>query len=216
VAVLALVRRSFNSETRFVSWGQPARTDDHGMYRVYGVPPGHYSLAVISSADQGPPDASASSFYGSSDLARAVFFELQAGETRTAMNLLSSGIADRSRPEDDLKIAFAPGPSEKFPERKAQSGEASGAGEISGALIDPEGGPVKGVVILSVAEGEGDVQVAEAGADGRFRFAAVPSGRYRLAGMERLTSADYLDPVEAPTLITVEPGKRTVMRLVRK
>lgn len=82
--VIALVRRSVDGEVRFMREGEPARADDRGSYRLFGLAPAIYSVAIIPSGDPAVSELSAPVTYRS-------FFEIRAGETRTAVNFNAMG-----------------------------------------------------------------------------------------------------------------------------
>ena len=88
-AVVALVRRKINGEVRFVPAGQPVPSDDHGIYRIFGLPPGTYSVAAVPNYDSAAAGLFAPAIYGS-------FFELKAGETRTGVNLTAGALQEQS------------------------------------------------------------------------------------------------------------------------
>jgi hypothetical protein len=88
--VLAIARRGAEARTGFTPVGEAARTDDMGRYRLFGLPPGHYSVVVVPGGwDE--TEASAPVFYGSGDAGHAVFFKLQPGEVRTSVDLIVAG-----------------------------------------------------------------------------------------------------------------------------
>ena len=95
-------------------------------------------------------------------------------------------------------------------------------GEISGRVTTQEDKPATGLVVLSLADGEGAIQVARLDAEGRYRSGDVLAGTYRLMALGSLNSTDYLDPLEAPNLgaklVVVEAGRNVTsdLRLVRK
>ena len=89
VTVMALVRRKVNGEVRFVAAGQPARSDDHGAYRLFGLSPATYSVAAVPDYDSAAAGLLAPALYGS-------FFELKAGETRTSVNLTAGASQEQS------------------------------------------------------------------------------------------------------------------------
>jgi outer membrane receptor protein involved in Fe transport len=74
----------------------------------------------------------------------------------------------------------------------AQPGLAqTGAGVLEGAVPDADGGALPGVTVTLTNTATGYSRVAPTGADGRFRFAAVPIGdyqvRFELSGFSTLT-----------------------------
>jgi hypothetical protein len=90
--VVAIVRRSVHGESRFTALGEAGHTDDMGGYRLHGLPPGHYSVALVPAGEDTSVPVFAPVFYpGVSGPGRAVFFELNPGETRTSVNLTAAG-----------------------------------------------------------------------------------------------------------------------------
>ncbi len=90
VTVTAVVRRSINGDTRVVPTGDTIPTDDGGRYRLYGLLPGHYSVAAIANGNTAGSEVFAPVCYPGSG--EAEFFDLKAGEVRTSVNLI---LADR-------------------------------------------------------------------------------------------------------------------------
>jgi hypothetical protein len=209
--VIALVRRSVGGEMRLVRFGQLGHTDDNGRYRLHGLPPGHYTVAVIPEESESIADGLA--FYGSPDSSHAVFFPVEPGEIRTSVNLTAWG---GSPQKGDPQVDFAPESLVKPDEDSEEIVSAIASGGISCAVTAEEGKPATGVVLLSPADGKGRTQVAHVDANSRCQFAGVPIGKYRLMAVERLNSIDYLDPVEAPTVVVVEAGRITEARLVQR
>lgn len=86
----------------------------------------------------------------------------------------------------------------------------SATGEISGVVGGADAPTTTGMVILSPADGEGAVQVAQVDAAGRYAFGHVVAGEYLLVARKALDSTNYLDAVESPKLgtklVTVEAG----------
>jgi hypothetical protein len=63
-----------------------------GRYRLHGLPPGHYSAALVPSGEDASAPVLAPVYYpGVSDPAKAVFFELKPGETEPSVNLTAAG-----------------------------------------------------------------------------------------------------------------------------
>lgn len=92
--VLAIARRGAEGATRFTPVGLEGHTDDLGRYRLFGLPPGHYTVVALLGGWY-RTEAFAPVFYGSADPGKAVFFELQPGEVRTPVDLSVAG-AQRS------------------------------------------------------------------------------------------------------------------------
>lgn len=376
-----IVRRGSSGDSRFTTFGRGSRTDDRGSYRLHGLPPGHYSVAVVPTEDMS--GFLPVYFPGTGDPDRAVFFAVQPAETRSSVNLTVNlpdpeagtvsvsgrvlGIpADASparvhillsargalrfpitdalgnaggsfafqnlRPGDYQLTAQLPGseprsaaepvsvaagdvnadlvlkplvsltgrlvwdgspessypcsgaqqidfhpedvwlddPSlavavngdrisvEKLPagrykvempgleqtcrlaevrvgDEPAQGGHAlidgtapltvvltTATGKVSGTVTTEDGKPAAGTVLLVSADSNQPVQTAPIDTEGRYQFSRVLTGAYRLMTLARLTSTDYLDPLEAANLgaksITVEAGQKVTsdLKLVRQ
>lgn len=137
---------------------KPVYTDDRGIYRIYGLPPGPYKLAagseqVLYSSGRGMP-AYRRSFYP------------DAAEESRAKIITVSGASEISG--IDIKI-----------------GPAEPVFSISGKITDQDGLPVAGVTIgLRIFSGGKSVG-GRGGSDfsnqrGEFIIANVPSGRYSI------------------------------------
>ena len=92
--VVAIVRLGIEGAVRYTQSGNPGHTDDHGNYRLYGLPPGPYSVAVVPF---GETSGFAPVFFpGSSSPGEAEFFEVKPGESRTSVNLRVAAVEARS------------------------------------------------------------------------------------------------------------------------
>jgi hypothetical protein len=92
--IVAVVRRGIDSAPLYTRSGGPGHTDESGKYRLHGLPPGQYSVAVV-------PFGEASGFApvffpGSSSPGEAQFFELKPGETTASVNLRVATVETRS------------------------------------------------------------------------------------------------------------------------
>jgi hypothetical protein len=99
--IVAVARRRSGGASRLVPFGEPGHSDDRGHYRLYGLAPGWYAVAVLPT---GEPDAAAF------PPAYSEFFELTPGDIRSNVNLVAStsglgsisgvvsGIPDEQRP----------------------------------------------------------------------------------------------------------------------
>jgi hypothetical protein len=86
--VIAVVRRSVHGEARLTPFGEAARTDDGGRYRLHGLPPGYYSVSVVPTGDAPGAEVFAPiCFPGTADPGKAEFFELKSGESKTSVDL---------------------------------------------------------------------------------------------------------------------------------
>ncbi len=92
--VVAIVRRGIEGSLRYAQSGNPGHTDDNGKYRLHGLPPGRYSVAVVPFRET---SGFAPVFFpGSNSPGEAEFFELKPGETTTSVNLRIASVEARS------------------------------------------------------------------------------------------------------------------------
>jgi hypothetical protein len=85
--VAAIVRRGTASEARMMEFGRAAHSDDRGIYRLHGLPPGHYTVAALPPRGDVSTDPFMPTFYGPGSPAEAIFMELMPGETRSSVDL---------------------------------------------------------------------------------------------------------------------------------
>jgi hypothetical protein len=85
VGVAAVARRSVNGVARLVVAAGPFETDDRGTYRIYGLLPGRYSLALLP---DGEHSFAPVYFPGTVDPESARFLEMAAGESRNGVDLV--------------------------------------------------------------------------------------------------------------------------------
>jgi Carboxypeptidase regulatory-like domain len=90
--VMAMARRAGPGGVRFSTEGASAEVDDRGIYRIFNLPPGRYSIAVAPDSDSGSAASAPSYFPGVIDPARAEFLSLRAGETRSNTNLTLTAV----------------------------------------------------------------------------------------------------------------------------
>jgi len=94
VKVVALARR-FTSELPRTETIKEALTDDRGLYRLYGLTPGRYTVAVLPDAEPQSGAAFMPLYYpGVAEESRAEFLRLEAGEERDGADLSLIGSAD--------------------------------------------------------------------------------------------------------------------------
>ena len=191
-----VMRWTMQSGERTLTSAGSATTDDRGIYRVYGLPPGDYLVAAV------PRNASTGEFvYAMSD---AAHFE----GAITYSSVMSSGgevVVMRSAPPGAVHDAPADGYAPVYYPGTVQlanagtlsirASEERGAvdvrlmrvpmSRIEGVVSMPVGMPVTNVQVrlVNIAEQVPGVstQTARAGADGRFRFMSVAPGQYRIA-----------------------------------
>lgn len=153
---------------------QLSQTDDRGVYRIYGLPPGRYRVAVGQSAASGV--VSASGFYlltyhpDATESARATVIDLAAGAEATNV---------------DIKV-----------------GRRGDTHALSGRVVDAENGlPISGVRVgVQMVRDQANMGYASSTstttADGSFAIPGVTSGRYFVyLATENGDSDFYSDPV---------------------
>ena len=171
-------------------YGQPATTDDRGVYRVVGLDAGEYFVAA------GP----------SPDIARGDLQLLSASDIDRVLQTLSRGVAlppagaaAASGAHVSFAPVFYPGSPEvanATPITLKLSEDRSGVdirlqlvptARIEGMVADAEGRPAAGVQIVGTAIlgafsldlfSAGNLGTARSDAQGRFNYAAVPPGHY--------------------------------------
>lgn len=80
MAVLALRRPSATGVLLPINLEEPAITDDLGRYRLYGLPPGEYSIVAIAAGEPAANRSAVQVFYpGEMDASRAAFVEVKSG-----------------------------------------------------------------------------------------------------------------------------------------
>ncbi len=173
VAVTVLRYQYQNGERRLVPAGSD-QTDDRGVYRVYGLPPGDYDVSAVS---------------------RLL--------NRPFARLLEAAGAEADAGEGVLGYAptFYPGvtaPSEATPVSLALGQEMRGVdfqlrlvamARVSGTVVDVDGSPLAGGNVI-LAEDQSDLAsraslMGRVGADGAFTIDNVPPGRYVLWARSR-------------------------------
>jgi hypothetical protein len=188
VEALAYTMRTGNRTLSSV-YGQPATTDDRGVYRIGGLSPGQYYVAAGPSPDMGARDVQV----------------LSAADVDRALQMIASPTAPPgaaltfSRPRQSFALVFFPG----SPDLARAQPITIAVGEnrtdvdirlqlvptarIEGTVTGPDGGPVPGTPVVATAITEansmdlfspGSLGTAPVDAQGRFTFPAVPPGRY--------------------------------------
>lgn len=82
--VLPVTRRFLDGDHQIVPFGEPRRTDDRGEYRLYGLPPASYSVAVFPGPNSDSGIFSPVYYPGPGPIA---LFELRAGEEKLSINI---------------------------------------------------------------------------------------------------------------------------------
>ncbi len=149
--VVAIVRRSARGRLRLVPLGGGAPTDDAGRYRLFGLPPGHYSVAVVPTEEVMGAGVCAPVYYpGTSDPSKALFFGLQAGDVMTSADLSVGDI-----------------------------GAVSLSGSVSSVPKEWNGGRAA-VSLATGGDAQIGITTSLTAADGAFSFRGVPPGEYQL------------------------------------
>jgi hypothetical protein len=196
-----VLRWSMQSGDRVLASAGSATTDDRGIYRVYGLPPGDYVVTAL------PRNSGSSEFvYSIADVAH---FEGTMRVANVAVTTAGGGAEPfvmirtdpTATPADDAPAdGYAP---VYYPGTPMLSGAATitlRASEerggvdvrlmrvpmtrIEGQVLMPPGAPVINVQLRLVNTADQvpgvSTQSARAGSDGRFRFTSVPPGQHRI------------------------------------
>jgi Carboxypeptidase regulatory-like domain len=148
--VVVLGRWMVRGDGSFHPQGSSIKLDDRGEFRLFGLAPGSYTVAVIPTGERSATGFAPLYYPGVTDVSRAEFIDLHPGET--SANIEMSLPADQTR-EIQGRVTGIP---------------ASWASQaVAVSLLPAEG---ISVVIQSVL----------ADKDGYFLFPAVPTGAYRL------------------------------------
>ena len=153
------------------------QTDDRGVYRIYGLPPGRYTVSVGISAEEGSVSSGASGrgYYArtyhpnTTDKSKANVIEVTEGSETSNV---------------DITLG-----------RKSQSFVATGR------VVDESGKPVPNVHVGHGARVGGQNQMGSFGfggmtdANGRFRLEGLLPGRYAAFVWNEGESSSYSDPV---------------------
>ena len=86
----ALVRRADADGVQFLPQGPTVFVDDRGEYRLYGLPPGRYTVVVSPSGSPSGNPFAPVYFPGTHDISRAEFFSLEGGTVRSRSDLVVS------------------------------------------------------------------------------------------------------------------------------
>jgi hypothetical protein len=178
IVLAAVVRRVAGRHT-LISTEIPRPTDDRGRYRIIGLNPGSYVVAVrargiLSTAANEPSRGYAPVYYpGTTDVSAAARVTVDAG-----------------RDAEGLDVAFAP----------------TRTATVSGWAFDAEGRPLAGTVALSASERSGrpsfDSQFVPIEQTGRFTIHNVAPGDYVVQAQGRPGVA----PRFAIRYVTVDEG----------
>ena len=144
------------------------QTDDRGMYRVYGLPPGDYYVSAVSRALMRPIDR---------------FLQASEGDTEEAtLGYAPTFYPGVTTPPEAARVNVALGQETIGVDFQLQLVPMA---RVSGMVVDADGSPLAGgnVILMSdYAESvaRGDMMTGRVGGDGGFAIDNVPPGRYLL------------------------------------
>jgi Carboxypeptidase regulatory-like domain len=169
--VVALIRRSGKGGPRLFRDGHSALTDDRGVYRIYGLTPGSYTIAVVPEGAQWDAPAFAPLYFpGARDSAQSQFFAVRSGETRAGADLSLISVAGY---EVQGKVIGVP---------------------------EEWNGAKPAVSILSMSGVGWQMQTVTADTEGKFCFRGIPSGSYRIFAWGPVIAWGQKGPVAGPTM----------------
>lgn len=155
-----------------ITTAAPRETDDRGIYRIYGLPPGNYLISTGSETNRNQS--------GSKKLYSRVYYNQKEGPVEANIVKVVEG-------EETKDVDF------KFAEQPASY-------SISGRIISSSGQAVRGLmVIVSPAQpislaGVGGSEIS--GTNGEFNISGVRPGKYVVTTANRDAIEEYSDPVE--------------------
>ncbi len=195
--VMPLENRVLNGEPTWsmVSSGPVMPTDDRGVYRLFGLPPGTYIVGVA-----GTPLSTAARITNDAEVQWAM---QQAKAAATTATTMPGAVTQAPSPEESPIVGYAPlyfpgtiDPSAATAITLAPGEERTGidlamqfvpTARVSGTVVGLDGQPVPNVQIGLTPQGRGALSQFEggnrAGTDptGRFMFQSVRPGSYVLA-----------------------------------
>ena len=186
-------RSSTTTERHLVTQGR-GDTDDRGVFRIYGLPPGSYIIGAIPSANTGGGEATVTT---DADLARAADMNQRQG---IAAPSPTASAAPMRRATGTYAAVYFPGVvdvSSATPVTVDAAQEQSGVdlqmqfvhtARIEGTLSGPTGSVKQGIQIRAAGMGEGLARAragasAHTDAGGRFALAGLPPGAYLVQTM---------------------------------
>lgn len=192
--IVAMSRRLAGPQSRLQTEGVTVRSDDRGEFRLYGLRPGVYTLALLPADDSNLANAPPMYFPGVTDVGRAEFFQLHSGDTYSDAEMFLPAMRTQQLQGTVVGIP-------------AEWGERS-----------------VGVSLLSVSEIGNPFQSVFADKEGHFLFPLVPLGSYRLLARgpviargrsgptlgshprQGVVSVDVTESEGAPVTISILPG----------
>jgi Carboxypeptidase regulatory-like domain len=168
------VRRVADGSGRPVTAAESiADADDLGEFRAGSLPAGRYEVRVDPINPPAPPGAGAGTSVTSRD---PVVVQVRAGEEVT-LNLV-----EETHPMDPRGIVIG----------ASRAPIVKNGGVIRGLVVGPDGRSVGGAFITLRAGVEGARETAT-DAEGRYEFAGLPAGTYRINAVKRATSLGVAD-----------------------
>jgi hypothetical protein len=200
--VAAMLYVMQNGERRLSAAGSGGVTDDRGVYRIFGLPPGDY---VIVAAPRGPAANAASELrlLGDRNEERAIAFAstyFPGTPTASQAATVSVGRAEE-RGGIDFAVQLLP------------------TARVEGTVTLPDGTPAPGGTQVNLLPSSafglpgpapGSLRTARVGAEGAFSFGDVPPGTYTVLARATVPPADGTAPPQstwASTEIAVD-GQR--------
>ena len=165
VAVRAFRLRDFDGRPGFANFAPEDKTDDRGVYRIYGLNPGVYTVMAGGSGPFGGPfptvfDRDVPTFYPSGTRDTAAEVAVRSGQE-------ASGIDIRYREEQGRRVTGTVEVAATIP---------ASEGTVSVSLSYPSGGPPAGTAYMSL-KSETRVFSIEGVADGEYDAQATVGGR---------------------------------------
>jgi len=152
IRVVAVPRRLNQSGFRFAMEGREHRTDDRGYFRIFDLPPGHYTVAVVPEGGAANEIPFAPVYFpGVLEPERAEFFALRPGEVRGGTNLSLLSVA-----RHEIR------------------------GSVSGIPLEWKGRQFA-VAIFALAGLAPLMETVQPDDDGRFTLRGIPPGKYQIA-----------------------------------
>lgn len=172
-------RKMQNGERIFVSGGS-ATTDDRGMYRVHGLPPGEYLIAAMPPRQIGA-NARALTDAEVDGALRGSPIQPMAGGPEPEMAFAPVYFPGTTQADNAQPVLLAPGDNRENADLRLERVRMA---RFEGSVITAEGQPAQRVtVIVSNAAGSSPLSqtaTSMTGADGRFRTGLLAPGSYTL------------------------------------
>ncbi len=171
------------NQRRFDPFSLGFQTDDRGIYRVFGVPPGRYKVSIGQGENgfngRGRPTYPTTFYPDATDPAKATVIEIDEGTEATRIDITMGRRIDQ---------AFS----------------------VKGRVVDESGKPVPNVelglsrIVIADANGSSSSSGGGTGArsdrQGEFRLENLPAGKYSISGYLREESDLHVEPVNFDVL----------------